>query len=188
VAAVVKDRVKFPCVPQRLSYEVSCRHLQRRQIIDDGPIPPLPDKPPRHDDKVLGVSFFRTLLADASLNGLSLPRTFFGRSEVRACSFRNSDLRESTANWNDFIDVDFGRADLSRCDFRATRFERVRFRAATLAGADLRCCDFLECDFTGANLAGAKLTQNAGASLALSSEQREAIDWQSDDGEWPGGG
>ena len=70
----------------RLSYDDSCRSLQSQQLIDEGEIPPLSQRPPRHDDDVLGVSFFRTELANAKLERLTLPRTFF-RSEIRATSF-----------------------------------------------------------------------------------------------------
>jgi uncharacterized protein YjbI with pentapeptide repeats len=175
-------------MPQRLSYDDSCRALQAQQLIDDGDIPPLPQRPPRHDDEVLGVNFFRTMLADANLEHLTLPRTFFGRSEIRAVSFRDTDLSESTANWNDFVDVDFSSADLSQCDFRACVLQRVRFSGARLAGADLRHCSFTACDFTGADLTGAKLTKNKAASLRLSSDQQLAIAWQDHDGEEPEGG
>lgn len=172
----------------RLSYDDSCRLLQSQQIIDVGEIPPMPTRPPRHDDEVLGVSFFRTELADAKLEHLTLPRTFFGRSEMRATSFRDTDLSESTANWNDFIDVDFSSADLSRCDFRASVFQRVRFIGTCLAGADLRRGSFIGCDFTNADFTGAKLTKQASASLNLSTEQQRVIDWQTDDGAEPAGG
>jgi uncharacterized protein YjbI with pentapeptide repeats len=172
----------------RLSYDDSCRLLQSQQITDAGEIPPMPAHPPRHDDEVLGVSFFRTELADAKLEHLTLPRTFFGRSEIRATSFLDTDLSESTANWNDFIDVDFSSADLSRCDFRASIFQRVRFIGARLAGADLRRGTFTGCDFTDADFTGAKLTKPAVASLRLSSAQQRVIDWQADDGAEPAGG
>jgi uncharacterized protein YjbI with pentapeptide repeats len=172
----------------RLSYEDSCRALQGRQIIDSGEIPPLPQQPPRYDDDVLGVRFFRTLLAESNIEELTLPRTFFGRSEIRTTSFRNTDLSESTANWNDFIDVDFSVADISRSDFRGCIFERVRFSGARLAGVDFRHCSFTDCDFTNADVAGAKFTRQAGASLQLSSEQRRAIHWQTSDGDEPEGG
>ncbi len=172
----------------RLSYEDSCRSLQSQQIIDPGDIPPLPQRPPRHDDEVLGVSFFRTMLADSTLEHLTLPRTLFGRSEIRATSFQDTDLSESTANWNDFIDVDFSTADLSRSDFRACILQSVRFRGAKLADVDFRHCGFTACDFSGADLTDAKITRKAGASLQLSSEQQRVIDWQADDGEEPEGG
>jgi uncharacterized protein YjbI with pentapeptide repeats len=172
----------------RLSYDDSCRALQSQQIIDEGEIPPMPERPPRHDDEVLGVSFFRTKLADAKLEHLTLPRTFFGRSEIRATSFLDTDLSESTANWNDFIDVDFSSADLSHFDFRASVLQSLRFIGSRLVGADFRRCTFTGCDFTNADLTGAKFTKQAAASLRLSSEQQRVIDWQADDGAEPGGG
>jgi hypothetical protein len=175
-------------MPQRFSYDDSCRTLQREKLIAPGDIPVFPKHPPRYDDEVLGVSFFRTMLTDAKLEHLTLPRTFFGRSEIRATSFRDTDLSESTGNWNDFLDVDFSSADLSRCDFRASQFQSVRFVGALLVGADLRHCSFADCDFTDANLTGAKLTKKAAASLHLSSEQQRVVDWQVDDGTEPEGG
>lgn len=173
---------------QRLSYDDSCRHLQREKLIDKGDIPPQAQRPPRHDDDVLGVSFFRTELVDAKLEHLTLPRTFFGRSEIRGTSFRDTDLSESTANWNDFIDVDFSSADLTRCDFRACPFQSVRFAGARLTDADFRHCSFSGCDFNGADLTGAKFTRAGAASLHFSSEQQRVIDWQADDGDEPEGG
>ncbi len=180
----------FPrTMPQRLSYEDSCRALQRQQIMEDGDIPPLPQQPPRYDDEgPLGVNFFRTELADSTLEHLSLPRTFFGRSEIRDVSFRETDLSESTANWNDFINVDFSSADLSRCDLRSSVFDGVRFTSASLRQADLRHSNFMNCDFSGADLTGAKLTRETASSISLSAEQQRAIDVQEDDGEEPGGG
>src|SRR6478736_3220076 len=172
----------------RLSYEDSWRELQRQQLVDAGAIPPLPLRPPRHDDQALGVSFFRTMLADAKLERLTLPRTFFGRAELRAVSFCDTDLSESVANWNDFIAVDFSRADLSRSDLRACLFERVRFVGASLVGVDFRYCGFKECDFTDADVTEARFTVKAGTALRFSDEQRSVIDWQSDNGEEPAGG
>ena len=175
-------------MPQRLSYEDSCRTLQNAQIIDTGNVPLMPPQRPRHDDATPGVSFFRTELVDAKLEHLTLPRTFFGRSEIRATSFRDTDLSESTANWNDFIEVDFTGADLSGSDLRACVFEAVRFRGATLAGVDFRYCGFKRCDFTEADLTDAKLTQRVGAALRLTPEQQGVVDWHSEDGEEPEGG
>lgn len=183
-----QPRPQTELMSQRLSYDDSCRHLQREKLIDPGDIPPFLKRPPRHDDDVLGVSFFRTMLADAKLEHLTLPRTFFGRSEIRAASFRDTDLSESTANWNDFVDVDFSSADLSRCDFRACPFKSVRFAGARLAGTDFRHCSFTGCDFTGADLTGAKLTKKAAAPLHLSLEQQRVVDWQVDEGPEPEGG
>jgi hypothetical protein len=152
----------------RLSYEESCRELQKQHLLDPGEMPPLPHRPPRYDDETLGVSFFRTMLAEAKLEKLTLPWTFFGRSEIRATSLKDTDLSGSVANWNDFIDVDFS--------------------AASLSSADLRYCGFKECDFTDADLTDTKLTRKAGAALDLSAEQRCVVDWQADDGEEPAGG
>lgn len=128
------------------------------------------------------------MAAEAKLEHLTLPRTFFSRSEIRAISFRGSELCQSTANWNDFIDVDFTSADLTDSDFRACLFEQVRFIEANLSGVDFRYCGFKNCDFSGAELSGAKLTQKVGRALHLSPEQQSVIDWQADDGEEPEGG
>jgi uncharacterized protein YjbI with pentapeptide repeats len=163
--------------------------LQRQQIIEDGDIPALPPQSPRYDDEEpLGVNFFRTQVAGTTFENLTLPRTFFGRSEIRDVSFRDSDLSESTANWNDFIDVDLSSSDLSRCDFRSCVFERVRFIKALLRGADLRHCSFSACDFTDADFADAKITRQAAANLQLSHKQQRVIDVQEEDGEEPEGG
>jgi uncharacterized protein YjbI with pentapeptide repeats len=175
-------------VTQRLSYNDSCRALQNQQIIEAGDIPPLPPKSPRHDDDALGINFFRTLLADAKMEHLTLPRTFFGRSEIRGTSFKDTDLSESTINWNDFIDVDFSSADLSRCDFRGCQLQDVSFCGTRLTNADFRHCSFESCDFKDADFAGTKLTRKAAVSLRLSPEQKQVIDWQADDGEEPEGG
>ncbi|MGC3961351.1 MAG: pentapeptide repeat-containing protein [Verrucomicrobiota bacterium] len=172
----------------RLSYEDSWRELQRQQLVGPGAVPLQPLNPPRHDDETPGVSFFREMVADVKLERLTMPRTFFGRSEIRATSFRDSDLSESVANWNDFINVDFSRADLSRSDLRACLFERVRFVGASLVGVDFRYCAFRHCDFTAADVTEARFTVKAGAALRLSDEQRSVIDWQAEDGEEPAGG
>ena len=55
----------------------------------------------------MGLSFFRTFVGNGELDSLTIPRTFFGRSEKRAISFKNTDLSESCLCWSDFIDVDF---------------------------------------------------------------------------------
>lgn len=173
---------------RRFNYEDSCRALQNQQLIDEGEIPPLLNRPPRYDDEVLGVSFFRAMLANATLERLTLPWTFFGRSEIRSTSFRDTGLSGSVANWNDFIDVNFSGADLASADLRANLFERVRFVGASLAGADFRYCGFKQCDFSQADLTDAKLTKKAGTALRLSPDQQNVIDWQGDDGEEPEGG
>jgi len=176
-------------MPHRLNYEDSCLELQERELIDAGEIPPLPKHPPRYDDEEQpGVSFFHTQLADLELDLLTLPRTFFNRSEIRSVSFRDTDLSESTANWNDFKKVDFSKADLSRCDLRGCEFERVKFISASLRGADIRHSTFHDCDFTAADVHGLKLTKAAAASLKFSKEQLDVIAWQLDEGEEPEGG
>ena len=137
----------------RRSYADSCAYLLAEGWIED--LPPLLDRRPRHDDDRPGLSFFRTLVERADLSNLTLPRTFIGRSEVRAVSFRNTDLSESTLCWNDFVDVDFRDADLREADLRGADFER--------------------CDVTGANLAGALLSPDT--PLVLDDVQRAAVVW-----------
>jgi uncharacterized protein YjbI with pentapeptide repeats len=162
----------------RVSYAESCRVLQGHELLEGDGAPPLPKRAPRHDDEQLGVSFFRTRLSNVDLARLTLPRTFFGRSEIRSVSFRNSDLTESTANWNNFVDVDFTSADLSRADLRASSFERVSFRDALLRGADLRQATFRGCTFTNADMTDAKLTRAVLWLFLLSRGQRAVVDWQ----------
>jgi uncharacterized protein YjbI with pentapeptide repeats len=127
-------------------------------------------------------------VAEHALANLTLPRTFFGRSEISSISFRNTDLSESTLCWNDFIEVDFTDADLSVADLRASLFKRVAFVRANLRNADLRRSNFKECDFTAADMAGAKLTWKQGEGIHLSDEQWRVIDWQESDGDEPPGG
>jgi hypothetical protein len=76
----------------RLSYPKSCARLS---IYLNGKIPPMPSRQPRHDDDELGVSFFRTRV-EGDLSNLTIPRTFFGRSEIIEASFCGTDLTEST--------------------------------------------------------------------------------------------
>jgi uncharacterized protein YjbI with pentapeptide repeats len=172
----------------RLPYDASCQLLISQQLLDGADLPLLPERPPRHDDETLGVSFFRTQLADAKLEGLTLPRTFFCRSEIRGVSFRETDLSESTANWNDFADVDFSSADLTRADLRASIFDRVSFDSASLHGADLRHATFTNCSFVDADFTDAKVARQSESQLGLSFSQREAINWQADQGDEPDGG
>lgn len=173
----------------RLSYEDSCRVLQRLGGLGDGPIPPMPSRRPHHDDEgPLGVSFFRTVVRGVDLEDLTLPRTFFGRSDIGPMSFRNTDLSESTLCWNDFMEVDFTDCDLSKSDLRASGFVGVKFVRTVLRNADLRRSHFEDCDFTDADLHGAKLTYDQGARLSLSDEQRRVMDWRFEAGEEPEGG
>jgi hypothetical protein len=84
----------------RLSYEESCRRLQK-DYLGEGAVPPLPDHLPRPDDEEpLGVSFFRTFVGERDdLSNLFLPHTFFGRSEINDAVFRNTDFTESNFCW-----------------------------------------------------------------------------------------
>ncbi len=173
---------------ERVPYSESCSHLQREGLLDAGEVPPLPARAPRHDDDVLGVSFFRTCIDEVTLDGLTLPRTFFGRTELRNVSFRGTDLSESTLNWNDLADVDFSGVDLTRADLRASSFTRCRFDDAILHQADLRHSKFDGCSFSGASLMGAKLVRSRSWSACLAREQMEAISWQADAGLQPEGG
>ena len=178
----------------RLSYEDSCRLLQGLGYPDvgaEGVIPPIPDHRPQCDDEgALGVSFFRTRVraGEHDLENQTLPRTFFGRSEVGPVSFKNTDLSESTLCWNDFTEVNFTDADLSRCDLRASFFRETDFVRTNLRNADLRRSNFEACDFTDADMRGTKLTREQAEQILLSDKQQQVIDWQKSDGEEPPGG
>jgi len=175
-------------VSERLSYEDSYRFLQREGWEGPGEIPQIPEQPPKYDDEVLGLSFFRTWVEDAKLENLTIPRTYFSRSKISRTSFIGTDMTESVANWNDFEEVNFSSSDLTGVDFRACALRRVRFDNAVMKSADLRCCGFEGCTFVGADLTGAKITREAEALLGLSPEQREQVSWQEDDGPDPEGG
>jgi uncharacterized protein YjbI with pentapeptide repeats len=133
----------------RKTYEESVRALEHLGIIDRGQAP----------NSTTSVQFFRMLIADADFSNLTLPGTSFGRSEIVRSSFRNSDLRQSTMCWNDFVDVDFSDACLADCDLRASTFER--------------------CNFANADLGRALLLRDQ--SIGLSSEQLATIEWRDDE-------
>jgi uncharacterized protein YjbI with pentapeptide repeats len=155
---------------------------------DSEPAPPIPKrKPRRDDDEPRGVSFFRTRVGD-DLRGLTLPRTFFGRSEIKGASFHGTDLRESNLCWNDFVDVDFSQTVLSNSDLRASLFERVSFAEADLGCADLRRSTFADCTFDRASMKGTILTRRQGETLSLSASQLSEINWADDEGDEPDGG
>lgn len=175
-------------MPQpRLSYKDSCRLLQKLGMLPAGNIPRLPAAMPAHDDEVLGVSFFRALVGKDSLDDLTLPRTYFGRSEIRGTSFKNTDLSESRLCWNDFIGVDFTETKLVESDLRASVYEKVKFVKTDLQNADLRRATFRDCDFTGASLRGAKLSKNAKVLESLAPDQRTVVDYQPEGEDPPGG-
>lgn len=175
-------------MPDRKPFKESCQFLKDQQLLDGDTLAELPERAPHYDDERLGVSFFRTRLADVRLEHLTLPRTFFGRSEIRGVSFRGTYLSQSTGCWNDFVDVDFGEADLSGMDLRGSIFQRVSFRGALLRGADLRRTSFTGCTFADADLTGAKLSRSLLWFFRLSSGQRSSVDWHSGPGPEPEGG
>jgi uncharacterized protein YjbI with pentapeptide repeats len=172
----------------RLDYPESIQYLQRMGCLGSDEAPPLLERAPSYgDERPQGLGFFKTFLADDSLAGLTIPRTFFGRSEVRAISFRSSDLSESCLCWNDFLDVDFTDAILAKCDLRASNYERVQFTRADLRNADLRRSRFFDCDFTDALLNGAKLDRGSQLLASLTKEQKVVIDYQPEGEDPPGG-
>jgi uncharacterized protein YjbI with pentapeptide repeats len=155
----------------RLNYEESCCFLQKSGYLAEGAIPVMPlHRPEFGDDGPHGVGFYKTFIVEGGFENLTLPRTFFGRSEVGPISFRNTDLSESTLCWNDFNEVDFTDAELRGCDFRASIFNAVKFIRANLYRADLRRSTFNACDFTGAIMRGAKLTREQAAGISFSDE------------------
>lgn len=171
----------------RLPYQDSCRKIGR--LDDKGEPPPIREGMPTiYDTEPLGVQFFREFVEQEDFSDLTLPRTFFGRSEIKNVSFRKSDLSQSNLCWNDFIDVDFTEANLAEGDLRSSIFERVKFTDADLHGADLRRSAFNACVFNGAAMQGTILTQAQGAQLALSKTQVDAIDWRDEAGPEPDGG
>jgi len=158
--------------------------------------PFVPESMPNYDDEVLGVEFFRTEVEDADYSFLTLPRTFFGRSELKKVNYQNSDLSESRMCWNDFIECDFSNADLSKCDMRSPNFENCNFSGANLKEADLRCAGMTNCNFTGADVTDVQALpahhlyhRNVGSIEALlTDEQCVSIDWTDDAGEEAPGG
>jgi uncharacterized protein YjbI with pentapeptide repeats len=149
----------------------------------------MPERMPRYDDEELGVSFFRTFVGEHDdLSNLTLPRTFFGRSEINDVLFRNTDLSESCLCWNDFIDVDFSDAVLARSDLRASNFTRVKFIRTDLRDADLRRSFFEDCTFEGALLDRAILSYTQAEQLQLTETQRQVIAFTKDEGPEPDGG
>jgi BTB/POZ domain-containing protein KCTD9 len=175
----------------RLNYSDSIRRIQELGLgfLEPDAEPPVPDHVPQpEDEEPLGLSFFRTFVGEgADLSNLSIPRTFFGRSEISNVAFRNTDLSESNLRWNDFVDVDFTEATLVCADFRASIYTRVNFSRADLRGADMRRASFEDRVFDGAVMDGAVLTREEGSRLALSGAQKTAIAWCDDGGPEPTG-
>ena len=188
LASPVMGAAPHAAATARLSFEESWRRLQTLDLVDKAAPPFMRDRRPEYGDELLGLEFFRTDLADADLSGLTLPRTYFGRSDIRNTSFRNTDLSESNLCWNDFSDVDFSRSILADSDMRRSGFHRVTFAHADLRRADLRGSGFLKCSFVGANLAGAIVAEDEVAGLGLTAHQVGTLDRRSGDFPEPDGG
>lgn len=165
---------------------------------------PVVDRVPRPGDEVLGPSIFRTLLEDVSLDGLTIPGLYVGRSRLRRVSFAGSELRLAAFNWCDIVGCSFEDADLTGADLRACEFVACSFARAKLSKVDLRCSTFAGCWFDGANLEGALLYRRPGllgmlprlvvvprlglqVDPRLTQAQRDQVRWCADAPE-PGGG
>jgi hypothetical protein len=135
----------------RLSYAESCKLLEPYGACGSEP-PPMPSGIPKHDADILGVNFFRTVIEDAKFENLTLPRTFFGRSEIKNSSFAGSDLSKSHLCWNEFVGVSFCGTLLAGADLRASDYQKCDFIECDLSGADLRRASFKNCVFKGAIL------------------------------------
>lgn len=172
------------------SYDESIEVLRNRGILGSEEEPPMPDRMPNPDDSdPLGLSFFRMGFDNgADLSELSIPRTFFGKSEIEGVSFRCTDLSESNLRWNDFVDVNFSEAVLVGADLRASEYVRVNFSASNLSGADLRYANYESCSFEGAKMTGTLLAEAQRLELQLSQSQLDEISWQPDHGPEPSGG
>jgi hypothetical protein len=175
---------------RRLPYDESICRLQELGFLAQDENPHMPDHvPDPESDESAGLSFFRTFVGDAAeLSNLTIPRTFFGRSEISDACFRNTDLTESNLCWNDFTDVDFTEAALVRADLRASIYTRVNFTRADLRGADMRRADLKRCVFDDAIMESAILTRKQGRRLELSPAQVAVVDWRDDAGPEPSGG
>jgi uncharacterized protein YjbI with pentapeptide repeats len=90
----------------RLSPDLSYARLCDLGLLDPNELSSPPERMPRHGDEgPLGFSVFRQRLDDnLDLSDLSLPRTFFGRSDVNRVCFRNTDLHESNLKNDSFED------------------------------------------------------------------------------------
>ncbi len=172
----------------RLSYEVSCARLRDLGLLGRDEVPPMPARMPAYDDEEpLGVNVFRTELVRVDLSGLTLPRTYIGRSRLDVVQFHNTDLSESNLCWNDFAHVEFDGADRTRADLRASSFFRVSFRGAELRGADFRRSSFEYCAFTNALMDGVSAPRDP--QFIISPAQQAVVTWfDPDEGPEPDGG
>lgn len=178
----------------RKPLEETWRHLEAEG--DEPPRRPdgrplIPAQMPSYDDEELGLSYYKSGQEDVDRGGLTMPRTYFGRSGFYRVRFAGTDLSESRMCWNDFEDCDFTGTDLSGCDMRASKFKRCRFAGALLRGADLRRSSFEECDFTEADLTGAVAEDEDAIGCVqdwLTDEQQAVMTWSEDEGPEPPGG
>ena len=183
------QRATLPESRIRWSFEDSWARLREQGLIATEATPYRPPQLPRHDDEQLGLSFYKTCVA-GRFHDLTIPRTFFGRSEIRDAWFENTDLSESNLCWNDFLDVSFRNATLTGSDLRASSFRRVTFAGADLSRVDLRGSTFLECDFSDARLDGAIAVRRPWLAWirSLNRTQKRRMIWRWTRGEDPGGG
>ncbi len=181
-------------VARRKSLEETWRHLDAQGAEmprDPDGRPFVPPRMPSYDDEEpLGLSYYKSGLHGADRSGLTLPRTFFGRSGFDRVRFTDCDLSESRMCWNDFERCDFSGANLSRCDMRASVFTGCSFVGAVLRGADFRRSYFKGCDFAGADLTGAVAeggdlytrSGRKGVQAFLTMGQQAVMTWAEDGG------
>lgn len=179
----------------RLTAEHSFKHIRDSGWDAPDEASALPAKMPSVSDTELGLRFFRTCVSNEQFDDLTIPRTFYGRSEIKSVTFECSDLSESRMCWNDWEHCDFRGANLSGCDLRRSTFEYCYFIGTNLTGADLRGARFEKCSFSGAVMRGVKLEKQFRLSrwlrakaLKLSPEQIRDINWVTIVGEEPPGG
>src|SRR5262245_8572524 len=72
-----QSSMRYPKMPPtRLTYEESCRRLQKQGWLSEDEFPRLPAAMPSFDDEILGLRFFRTFVGDDSFDNLTIPRTY----------------------------------------------------------------------------------------------------------------
>lgn len=95
ICGVFNTSANLIVMAERMTFEQSCAVLRHEGWIDSTECPKMPLPPPRYDDDdEFGVSFFRTRVAGARFEGLTIPRLFVARSEIADSSFKNCDLSE----------------------------------------------------------------------------------------------
>lgn len=183
IEAQLSKQVDRPAQTERLSLDATWDYLESIGIEPPRDAQGLPcvvtDNPYNHsyDDR---LTFFRTYIRDLDFSCLTMPNSFFGRTQIDAFNFRNTDLSGSYMQENDWLDCDFTSANLSKCSLIAL-FYNCNFNGADLRGADLRDGGFYNCDFTNAILADACLRPEQAQDLPLSELQRLVINWQCPD-------